>query len=277
MADDLTPLLTDAHRRTFDADGVVKIAGAVTEARRAPLLEVVERELAAPGPWVTDSNPGAIEDRLFTTRYLWQDDPAVRAFVFESGVAGLVGELLGASSMRFYFDHLLVKEPGTTAPTPWHQDIPYWPFLGRKIGSAWVALTSATVEASSLEFIRASHRWDTYYAPEPFDASVGWTADFEGDRIPDIDGDRSGYDIVGFDVEPGDVLVFSAWVIHGAPGNAGGDRRVAFSTRWLGDDATWSPHPGCDPTVGQEHVSIDPGAYPDDDDRFPLVWERVGA
>lgn len=36
--------------------------------------------------------------------------PAIGEFVFESGVAGLVGQLLDTSAVRFYFDHTLVKE-----------------------------------------------------------------------------------------------------------------------------------------------------------------------
>ena len=100
-----------------------------------------------------------------------------------------------------------------------------------------------------------------YYAPEAFDSSVTWTEGFEGDRVPDIDAARHDYDLVGFDVEPGDALIFSAWTIHGAPGNAGPNRRAAFSTRWLGDDARWAPHPGSDPTVDPDDVPLEPGTY----------------
>ena len=266
--------LTTSHHETFATDGVVKIEQAVDVTWVDQLLEVAERELIQPGDWVTDSNPGATVNRLFTTRYLWRHDPVIRSFVYDSGIAGMVGELLGATSTRLYFDHTLVKEPNTTAPTPWHQDIPYWPFLGKQIGPAWVALTSTTVAASSLEFIRGSHKWDNYYAPEGFDDSVTWTAEFDGPKVPDIDAARDDYDIVGFDVEPGDALIFSAWTLHGAPSNAGDNRRAAFSTRWLGDDSSWAPHPGCDPTVTQDDVSVAPGDYPADDDRFPICWSR---
>ncbi len=270
----ITPLLSTEQHETYATDGVVKIDRAVDRIWVDRLLEVVERELANPGRWVTDSNPGAGRDRLFTSRYLWRHDPLVRDVIFNSGVAGLVGELMGAKSTRLYFDHTLVKEPNTATPTPWHQDIPYWPFLGRQIASAWVALSSTTVAESSLEFVRGSHHWDAYYAPESFGAESGWTADFEGEKVPDIEAARADYDIVGFDVEPGDVLVFSAWILHGAPGNSGPDRRAAFSTRWLGDDSVWAPHPGCDPTVTQQDVTVEPGHYPADDDRFPTVWSR---
>ena len=274
MTNETSRVVSDQQRETFAADGVVKIKNAVDASWVERLLAVADRELVAPGQWVTDTNPGATIDRLFTSRYLWPHDETIRRFVFDSGIAALVGDLLGSTSMRLYFDHTLVKEPQTQALTPWHQDIPYWPFLGHQIASAWVALTSSTVEESSLEFIRGSHNQNTYYAPESFDSSGGWTDDFEGERVPDINAARVDYDIVGFDVEPGDALIFSAWTLHGAPGNNGPKRRAAFSTRWLGDDALWSPHPGSDPTITQDDVSVEPGTYPGDDERFPLAWSR---
>ncbi len=258
------------QRRAFAEDGVVKIPGAVGTDALASITELTDRQLANPGPWVTDTNPGQGANRLFTSRYLWRDDAAMRAFVFDSGVAAIAAQVMGSSVGRFYFDHLLVKEPGTDAPTPWHQDIPYWPFLGEQICSVWVACSTTTVEESSLEFVRGSHRWGKYFAPRSFDGSPGWTSEFDGEHCPDIDADRDAYDIVGFDVEPGDAIVFSAWILHGARGNAGRTRRVAISTRWLGDDATWSPHPGCDPAVTQADTTAVPGAYPADDDRFPV-------
>ena len=76
-------------------------------------------------------------------------------------------------------------------------------------------------------------------------------------------------------MQPGDALLFSAWTLHGAPGNASSSkRRAALSTRWLGDNATWFPHEGSDPIVGEEHVNLNLGDYPADDAVFPVVWQR---
>ncbi|MEZ5343673.1 MAG: phytanoyl-CoA dioxygenase family protein [Acidimicrobiales bacterium] len=244
----------------FEADGVVKIPGLVDPDRLAAIHGVAERELAIPGEWTSDTNPGATTNRLFTTRYLWQHDQAINDFVYHSGVAEVAATLMQSTTARFYFDHLLVKEPQTSAPTPWHQDIPYWPFLGKQIASVWVSLTKTTVDQSSLEFVRGSHRWDSYFAPVNFDAAVeDWTADFVGEQCPDIEANRADYDIVGFDVEPGDALVFSAWIVHGSPANRWAERRAALSTRWLGDDTTWAPHPGSDPTDHEGNLSADVG------------------
>ncbi len=267
--------LTPEQIATYAADGVVKIPGAVSQDQLGPILDLADQQLTNPGPWVTDSNPGATEERLFTTRYLWQDEPVVKSFLYDSGVAELAANAMSSQGARFYFDHLLVKEPRTDAPTPWHQDIPYWPFLGSQICSIWVACTEAAVEGSSLEFVRGSHLWGSYFAPESFTGEtdqVGWTADFEGEKCPDIEAARDDYDIIGFDVEPGDALLFSSWIVHGSPANTSPNRRVALSTRWLGDDAVWHPHPGCDPTITDDDTTAVAGSYPADDARFPLVF-----
>ena len=276
--DTMAAVITPELKAAFEADGVVKVPGAVGDEWIERILEDAQRQLDSGGRWVTDTNPGAVIDRLFTTRYRWEHEPVVRDFVFSSPIAAMAAALTGSATMRFYFDHLLVKEPHTGAPTPWHQDIGYWPFLGKQIVSAWVSASRSSVSDSALEFVRGSHRWNAYYAPESFDGQGGWTEDFDGEPMPDIEASRSRagcpYEIVGFNVEPGDAVFFSAWIIHGAPPNSGEGRRVALSTRWLGDDATWFPHPGCDPTVTQADTTAVPGQYPADNERFPLVYEE---
>ena len=180
-------LITPELKAAFEADGIVKIPGAVGDEWIERIQHDAQRQLDSPGPWVTDTNPGTATDRLFTTRYLWQSEPTIREFVFSSPIAAMAAALTGSTTMRFYFDHLLVKELRTTAPTPWHQGIPYWPFLGKQIVSAWVSASRSSVSESALEFVRGSHRWGAYYAPESFDGESGWTQDFEGEPVPDIE------------------------------------------------------------------------------------------
>ena len=266
---------TAEQRDAFDRDGVVKLARVLGPDWLEPLGDYADRELANPDNLGVDTNPGGRRDRNFTSRYNWRREPILQRLISESPLPQIAAELMGSTAARFYFDHLLVKEPGTSDPTPWHQDIPYWPFLGSQICSIWVSLSSATIEESSLEFVRASHRANTYYAPATFSPEPNWMNEFVGEPCPDIDADRAAYDIVGFDVEPGDALVFSAWMLHGAPGNAGTHRRAAVSTRWLGDDATWAPHPGSDPIVTQDDVTLAFGDHPDDDEVFPVGWPRI--
>lgn len=271
--------MTEQEITDFRTDGVAFLRAAVEPVWVERLLAVVDQCLQRPGNWANDGNPGADRDRMFTQRYMWQHDDTIRDYIFHSGCAALAGQAMGCERVRFYFDHLLVKEPETSAATPWHQDIPYWPFKGSQVCSIWLALTETTVAESAMEFVRGSHLDGNYYRPELFNAREdhpnAWQAEAEGTPVPDIDGHRADFDIIGYDVQPGDALIFSAWTLHGAPGNAStSKRRAALSTRWLGDDATWYPHQGSDPIVGEAHVNLKPGDYPADDAVFPVVWRR---
>lgn len=272
--------LSHSDIEDYRRNGVIVVRQAVARDWVERMLAVIDAQLSSPGKWANDANPGATADRLFTDRYLWRDNAEIRAFLYESGVAALAGQAMQSSAVRFYFDHLLVKEPGTAAPTPWHQDVPYWPFMGRQICSVWLALTDATVEQSAMEFVRGSHADGRYYRPEVFgernNHPSSWQRDGIGEPVPPIEENRGDYDIVGWDMLAGDAVLFSAWTLHGARGNSSpGHRRAAISTRWLGDDAVWNPHPGADPTVTQADVSIQPDQPAHDDDRFPVVWRAA--
>lgn len=269
--------LTNQEIKAFNGDGVAVLRDAVNQNWVERMLAVVDNQLAVPSKWSNDVNPGATENRNFTDRYQWKENTEINAYIRESGCARLAGQAMESESIRFYFDHILVKEPNTSTPTPWHQDIPYWPFKGKQVCSIWLALTSCTVKSSAMEFVRGSHLDDKYYMPESFggekDENAVWMAQGDGERCPDIEAQRDKFDIISFDMEPGDAVVFSAWALHGAPGNSSLDvRRAAISTRWLGDDAIWYPHSGADPTVNKDDVCVKSGQAPLDDDVFPELW-----
>ena len=269
--------LSQAEQEQFTRDGVVKVVDSVAPSWIPLLLAMAEAQLARPSRWVNDVNAGASEDRLFTDRYLWRQNDTVYRFVRDSGVAGLAAQAMASKTARFYFDHLLIKKVKTQAPTPWHQDAPYWPFRGKQIASVWLALTPVTVTGSAMEFVRGSHLNDVYYLPEVFgggaNTSGQWATQQKGVQVPDIEAHRGDYDIVGFDLNPGDALIFSAWSLHGAPGNQSTTQdRVALSTRWLGDDVTWDPREGVDPTVDPLQVALEPGMPIRDNAFFPEIY-----
>ena len=269
--------LSEKEVVSFRTNGVVKVSEAVDSSWIPELLTVADGQLTKPSKWVNDVNAGASENRLFTDRYLWRHNDVIHRFVHDSGCARLAAQAMGSKSARFYFDHLLIKKVNTPAITPWHQDAPYWPFRGKQIASIWLALTPVTVEGSGMEFIRGSHLDDVYYLPEVFggadNKSGQWASEQQGVAVPDIDANREEYDIVSFDMAPGDALIFSAWILHGARGNSSSTQdRVALSTRWLGDDVLWDPREGVDPTVDPTQVLVDPGMPPRDNSFFPEIF-----
>lgn len=64
--------------------------------------------------------------------------------------------------------------------------------------------------------------------------------DFED--VPNIEGNRDDYDIVGWDMQLGDVVAFHSMILHWSGANKSNTaRRRAYAIRWLGDDVTFDP------------------------------------
>jgi len=64
------------------------------------------------------------------------------------------------------------------------------------------------------------------------------------EKIPDISSNIKDYDILSWELNPGDLIAFNFSIIHGAPGNLSLNRRRAFSVRFIGDDARFAIRKG---------------------------------
>lgn len=265
-------MITEGLIQQYEADGAVCLKGVLDADTVATVLENLDSLIDSDDDrWTTIRNGG------FSDRLLWPTMPWMYELCAKSKLPGIVGQLMRSSEARLYFDHIFVRDAGTEQTTPWHQDRPYWPFQGRQIASAWVALTDCAKESSSLKFVRGSHAEGKVYRPIPF-GKDGGSSEFLGDNpalemMPDIDAAPDDYEILCWDVEPGDIIVFGGDVIHGASDNVGNSqRRAALSIRYVGDDARWDPREGTDPMINDDMVSFGPGDAPRDDKWFPRVW-----
>jgi len=273
-------LITDATREDFDRDGVVMVPGVFGHEWVEAMREAIATAMANPGPHATDYATGdsAGEDGgkgaggFFGDVEMALRLPAFERFVRESPAAEIAGRIMGASKVNYFDDHILVKEPGMTKPSPWHQDQPYWAVAGRQVCSLWMPL-DPVAEEIAVEFVRGSHKGPAY---NPYHFEDGRAYEGVGlPPMPEIDADRASYDIVRYAMEPGDALLFHAMIIHGAPGNTSTNRRRAIATRWTGDDARFHKHDG-EISVPTELPPLAVGAILDCE-RFPVVWRAAGA
>jgi ectoine hydroxylase-related dioxygenase (phytanoyl-CoA dioxygenase family) len=142
-----------------------------------------------------------------------------------------------------FFDHLLVKEPGTENPTPWHQDLPFWPVNGGPVCSLWFAMDDVTVDNGGVRYVAGSHTWPQWYRAQSF----GGTDKYSDETMPlppDPDLEPDKYRVVSFDLAPGDVVAHHVMTLHGAPGNLHTKRRRrGLATRWCGDNVVYDPRP----------------------------------
>lgn len=245
-----TNIAGTSPKRRFERDGVVCLRGAISHEWVERLRGAVERSFVDPGRIDLDDGGG----RFHLNAMLFLRDPDVRAFVLESPAARIAQELMQSRTVRFYFDQIFVKEPGTAEKTPWHHDLPYWPVEGSQVVSLWLALDPVTAESSGLEYVRGSHRWPNRFRPEAWGPQTAenlaaWQKmgllGSEDEAPPDIEAHRDELELLRFDCEPGDVIAHHALTVHGSPGNASPtQRRRALSTRWVGDDARYAPRPG---------------------------------
>lgn len=265
--------ITEADLAAYARDGAVCLRGAFSRGWLETVARGVERELADPCGLATDYTPEHGTGRFFGSLAMWRDVPEFEAFVRHSPAAAIAARFTGADELAFYHDHLLVKEPGTNDPTPWHHDQPYYPIDGEQVVSLWLTLDPVD-RATSVEFVAGSHRWGRRFAPRFFkDGSRYYEDDASAfGRIPDIDAQRAELRILGWAMEPGDCIVFHWLTLHGAPGNATRNRRRAYATRWMGEDARYAARPGeiSPDLTGHGLVPGDPAAC----DMFPVVWRR---
>ena len=235
----------DATVAQFQRAGVAVLRGAFAN-WVDDLRAGVERNLAEPGPHVRRYTPEGEPGYFFGDYCNWQRIPEYRKFVLDSDLGRLGAQLMGASTVRFFHEHVLVKEPGTREATPWHHDHPYYSVDCDQSCSFWIPLDPVAANVCP-EFIVGSHRWGKWYVPTRFTGQQ-WDRGEEPERleqIPDINANREQYDIVSFDLEPGDAIAFDFLTVHGAPPNPSPtERRRGFSARVIGDNARWAERSG---------------------------------
>ncbi|MDH3219926.1 MAG: phytanoyl-CoA dioxygenase family protein [Gammaproteobacteria bacterium] len=233
----------------------------------------VQRNHDDPGPYFSENVVDRDDGRFWDDYCNWQRIPEFQRFITESGAAELAAAIMRSQTAQFFHDHVLVKEPDTAKPTPWHQDAPYYFVDGTQTVSFWLPLDPVTGN-ESLRLVAGSQRWPKLVLP------VKWLdhTEFYGaqnDRymtLPDLDDPGCGETILEWEMQPGDAVLFDFRTVHGARGNLQKRRRRAFSMRWVGDDAryverqdrTSPPYPGHGMTDGQKLR----------EDWFPVLWPR---
>lgn len=265
--------ITEDQVLAYQRDGVVVLRGVVDVAWRKRLERAIERDIARPGEY--HHGYEAKTGRFHATSRQWQVDEDVRAYVLESPLPALAAALMRSRKVNLLYDQMFVKEPGTDTPTPWHCDHVVWPLNGNNVISFWLALDPVTAESGRVEYVRGSHLLGRKFQPRSFTKSRLSYPTVPGlEEFPDINANRSDYDIVGWDMQPGDVVAFSSWTFHGASGNSRNDvRRRGFSVRYTGDDVKYAPDQFTVPVT--MNPELKPGD-PLDSALFPVVW-RDGA
>ncbi|MSO66088.1 MAG: hypothetical protein EXQ85_09925 [Alphaproteobacteria bacterium] len=279
MTQQPTQTISDEHRATYARDGVVCLRGVYSAEALDRLLRSWDEVVANPhavGLLTAEEErrQGAAGAHVISRPS--SRVAAFRRFLWESSVPELLGALLGARRIGFYWDTIFAKDAGTRGSTPWHHDAGATAVRGNQLVNVWTPLTPTSPD-SGVECIAGSHRWGVLYWPRSPNGSRlspppgrPWCPDFEERR------DDPSLTFLGWTMEPGDVLVLHPRTAHFSCGNRTRQRRVAYATWWYGDDVVWDPRPECE--VGHPEVPFAamPGGERPNHPLFPIRWMAPG-
>jgi ectoine hydroxylase-related dioxygenase (phytanoyl-CoA dioxygenase family) len=224
--------------QALDDDGVVFLKAALGPDE----LALIEKEFA-----YSVSHPSAKAVNFYPNENatFFEDTgqrmlPMVRA----TGIDAMVAALFGADDLWYMGEQLFLKENGFSRRTPWHQDTSYLRMMGSQLVACWVSLDPLP-RKHCLEFVRGSHK-GTLYNGSAF-ASHDDTAPLYKDsklpRLPDIQKHREDFEILAWDLDPGDLIVFHLGMLHGGAGTVPGMRRRTVSLRFMGPNVVYDGRP----------------------------------
>jgi len=234
--------ITEQQVNDFERDGAVYIPGLFRDWVDT-IAAGIDHNMREPGPYASENLTDDESGRFFDDYCNWQRIPEFTEVIEKSPAVEAAAALMRSERVQVFHDHILVKEPGTAKLTPWHQDAPYYFVEGEQALSFWTPVDP--VKETTLRFIAGSHKWEKMVLP------VRWLSDenFYTDEdaylpVPDPDAEPGKYNVLEWEMEPGDAVAFHYRTVHGARGNLGENRRRAFSMRVVGDDARYVTRPG---------------------------------
>lgn len=292
--------ITQNEIEALDQDGAVLLPGILGADWVDVLADGLEHANDHP-----DGMSAGVAAPLRIDQFPASHSPRLKHLLDNSPIAEIVGKALNAP-VRFYMDQMFYKPAGRIAPSAWHQDTCYYNVEGQQLVRAWVCADPAPRNVS-MEFLRGSHRWNVTYRPpvgmnpntdpdgvaalnEAFDAGevlIGrdaydrWTyfdsfMDPTLPKLPAIEQARGSFDILGWDYQPGDVILFHGNVVHSARGGVDlPHARRSHASLWAGPDVRYLrrrsqaiPDPiklyDCKPQSGQP--------LSDFPEVFPVAW-----
>jgi ectoine hydroxylase-related dioxygenase (phytanoyl-CoA dioxygenase family) len=260
--------LDSSQIRDFETDGAVLIKGLFRDWVKT-LRTGIKINMAEPGPYAAENIKPDETGRFFDDYCNWNRISEFEDAIRSSELGVVAAQLMRSQHVQLFHDHVLVKEPGTSKATPWHQDSPYYFVEGRQTVSFWSPVDP--VKETSLRCVAGSQLWEKPVLP------IRWLSqnDFYPDSdaympVPDPDSDTERYRILEWDMEPGDAVAFDFRTLHGARGNDSGQRRRAFSVRLVGDDARYVTRPGPTSPPFPEHGMLDGQRLRED--WFPIIY-----
>ena len=180
-----------------------------------------------------DHKPKSTELGVTHLHFRWAWDLVTHPKVLNA-VEGVLGPnlLVWASS-------IFVKPPCDPSYISFHQDGTYWGLDSTLVTTAWIALSSSTIESGCMRVAPGTQR-DPIHPHEET-----WAEDNLLSRGQEIQVDVTDKDVVDVVLQPGEMSLHHVNIIHGSGRNASNKPRIGFAVRYIDPQVkqTASGHP----------------------------------
>lgn len=246
--------LSQSQRESFEQDGYVVVGPLVPPVEVEHLRRAHDALLAR---WAAECRTTIDDYTRVVSQWtgVWKQHPAFAAHLRRPALAAIACELLGATRVQLFHDHLISKPPAHSSTIPWHQDYPFWPLDRPRALSCWLALDDVTADSGAMVFMPGAHREGEEPAVDFLRANKHW-----GDRI------REAKPVP---VPAGACVFHSCLSWHMSPPNRTSGQRRALIAILMDAECRWDPdHSGWHPMNDFVHVA--PGERFNEDE-FPVA------
>lgn len=283
------PTISDEQVAAYQRDGAILLKGVLSDEQQSLLAQGVDECFRNPGSRSTRASDRDGQGTTFLESFPSLHNGALKSLLGDGSIAAIAARMMRTASAQLILDQIFYKQRGRVIPTPWHQDTPYLRVRGDEMVRIWVTADDSPKELS-LQIVRGSHRWNVIYDPRlgGRDGHIRKTGDGKmlemsatasaAPEVPDIERYRDSFDILNWDVAPGDALVFHGNMLHAAGGadDYPEDRR-AYTSMWGGPNLQYVvPADNAIPTLAEVNgFEVPHGArIGDHRDAFPVGWSE---
>lgn len=256
----VTPEVVEAYRR----DGAVFLPQVLSQQWLDLIAIGIERNMRSPGPFGQDYKSGG-DGRFFMDFRNFGVNPEYQRVLYDSPIVDILAAVMGCDEAWLYYEQVFYKGGGRAGRTAWHQDMSYYQMQqSMQISGAWITLDPLPKEAS-LEYIPGTHvgpLYNTFDKDDPNNIGV----DIGADPLPDIQGDRSKWEIVSHAITPGDMLIIHPQILHGGAPNPAGLERRTFTVNVFGPEVRYEARPT---DLGMRYPGLAEALRPGDPLRHP--------
>lgn len=228
--------LSNESVASYRRDGFVRIRGLLTPQEAAEAREAARTVVEK----VQDHAAGTVTQSAFTQLVnAWLVDEAIARVTLHPKVSAAAEALTGVR-MRLWHDHMLIKQPGKSTPTEFHQDQPYWPHRNSPDAlNCWIALNDVTVDRGCMRFIAGYHDRDDLSAQNLTDPNDLFN------RVPEM----AWAPQVALPLRAGDCTFHHGRTPHAAGANITEEPRFAHVVCFINEATRY------DPSIKDDHVA----------------------